>query len=222
MEHQQSRLQEWWLSLFRHFPNWIVFLVLSCIALPIRAWFPVTHAYILTGSNMEPTLHAQDRVWSDERLPLRSLHRSEIVLFYLPTEGQSDNNQPTVEPSFGVETREFNRPFEGGKLIKRIVGLPGEIVEISEGKVSINGHPLQESYSTIPPNYTMKPYRVPANHYFVLGDNRAASYDSHLYGAVHQELLIGRVWYQLWPPTCVRLFSPQTSTCNAQVAGRKS
>lgn len=86
------------------------------------------------------------------------------------------------------------------KLIKRIVGMPGETIELSRGRVYIDGELLEESYH---PSIGMRPYpptTIPANHYFLLGDNRDHSGDSRVWGAVSSKLLIGRVWVSVWPP----------------------
>ncbi len=78
-------------------------------------------------------------------------------------------------------------------LVRRVIGLPGETVKVVDGKVYINDQPLEENYLREKPNYLFAPVKIPSNSYFVLGDNRNNSYDSHVWGFVPQELIIGQV-----------------------------
>jgi signal peptidase I len=97
----------------------------------------------------------------------------------------------------------FNPPFESEyPFIKRVIGLPGETVEIKDGKVSINGTPLEEDkYINERPNYTMPATNISENEYFVLGDNRNNSNDSHNGWTVPRDNIIGKAWFVYWPPS---------------------
>jgi signal peptidase I len=86
-------------------------------------------------------------------------------------------------------------------FIKRVIGLPGDVVEIKNGTVFVNGIPLEEEYISAPPNYQMAPTEIPANEYFVLGDNRNNSNDSHTGWTVPRDKVIGKAWFTYWPPT---------------------
>jgi signal peptidase I len=95
----------------------------------------------------------------------------------------------------------FDPPFESSyPFIKRVIGLPGETVEIKEGKVFINGTPLDEEYIMAPPNDPMSAREVPDNEYFVLGDNRNNSTDSSKGWTVARDNIIGKAWFIYWPP----------------------
>lgn len=87
-----------------------------------------------------------------------------------------------------------------GDYIKRIIGLPGDTIEIKSRAVYINGTELNEPYVKDPPNYTFAPIKVPENKYFVLGDNRNNSNDSHSGWMVPRQNIIGKVWLSIWPP----------------------
>ena len=78
-------------------------------------------------------------------------------------------------------------------LIKRVIGLPGERVDVHQHSVFINGHRLSEPYVRVPAMYFFQPRRVPRAAYFVLGDNRNNSEDSHLFGSVPARDIVARV-----------------------------
>jgi signal peptidase I len=155
---------------------WLVLLP----ALTVFAWFFVDAAayaaflrvYFIPTGSMSPTLAAGDRIAVDSRPGLRP-RRGEVWVFSVPN---------------------------GGIWVKRIVGLPGETVEVSGGRVLVNGTPLAEPYLAAPTPYAMPPTRVGPDQYFVLGDNRKAAQDSHSLGPLHASRLLGRVQYRYWPP----------------------
>ena len=91
-----------------------------------------------------------------------------------------------------------NRPDDD--YVKRIIGLSGETVEIVNGQVFINGEPLDEPFQPNPGSYTTPPRVVPEGQVFVLGDNRNNSNDSHTWGPLPIENIVGRAWVSYWPP----------------------
>ena len=86
-----------------------------------------------------------------------------------------------------------------GDYIKRIIGLPGDTIEIKMGAVYVNDAKLDEPYIKDPPNYTYPLTKVPENNYFVLGDNRNISNDSHSGWMLPRQNIIGEVWLSIWP-----------------------
>jgi signal peptidase I len=84
-------------------------------------------------------------------------------------------------------------------FIKRIIGLPGEKVQVKGGKIYINDQPIAENYIQEPTNYQLGPVTVPPHSYFVLGDNRNNSYDSYYWGYVPRENIIGKATKRFWP-----------------------
>lgn len=96
----------------------------------------------------------------------------------------------------------FHPPFKSPKpFVKRIIGLPGETVQIISGKVYIDGQYLPEPYIKEPFTYSMPAMKIPEGMYFVLGDNRNVSDDSHIWGPVPRQNIIGKAWLSIWPPS---------------------
>ena len=87
----------------------------------------------------------------------------------------------------------FSHPTSPGQhLIKRVIGLPGETVEVRDHQVLVDGARLDEPYVAAAPTYQLAPLVVPPDQLFVLGDNRNNSYDSHIFGPIPRELVLGK------------------------------
>jgi len=135
--------------------------------------------YIPSGS-MEPTLQINDRLIIDKvGYRFGNPERGDIVVF---------------DPTDALLQQNFRDAF-----IKRVIGLPGETVEVKGGRVFINGRPLEEDYIAAKPDYQWGPEVVPEGSYLVLGDNRNSSYDSHYWGFVPRDRIIGRAIVRFWP-----------------------
>jgi signal peptidase I len=150
----------------------------AVLAIGIRQ-FIAEARYIPSGS-MLPTLQINDRLIVDKlSYRFETPQRGDIVVF---------------NPTPALEQQNFHEAF-----IKRVIGLPGDRVEVKTGQVVVNGQPLPENYLQEQPNYEFKPVTVPPNQYMVLGDNRNNSYDSHYWGFVPREKIIGRAVLRFWP-----------------------
>lgn len=159
----------------------------AVLALGIRT-FVAEARYIPSGS-MLPTLQIDDRLIVDKiSYHFRDVQRGDIVVFN-PTERLKEK---------------FKDAF-----IKRVIGLPGDKVEVSNGIVFVNDEPLPENYIAAAPDYVYGPVYVPENRYLVLGDNRNNSYDSHYWGFVPRDLIIGRAVARFWPPNRLGQIGPQ-------------
>jgi signal peptidase I len=150
------------------------------------------------GSSMEPGLSSGDYVLVNKaayaKIDLKQLAK------YLPF----------IEPGDQPQRFLFGRPERGDvvvfeyprdpsrEFIKRIIGVPGDTVEIDDGLVRVNGVALEEPYVN-GGHYDFARQVVPAGSYFVLGDNRDASSDSHVWGFVPEENIIGRALITYWP-----------------------
>ncbi|MGF1513556.1 MAG: signal peptidase I [Elainellaceae cyanobacterium] len=164
---------------------WVEFrntlLLSAVIALGIRH-FVFEARYIPTGS-MLPTLEINDRLIIEKMsYRFREPTRGDVVVFAAP------DSIKEKDPTFN------------DALIKRIVGLPGETIEVKEGKVFVDGEAIVENYINEVPNYVWGPQSVPEDSYLVLGDNRNNSYDSHFWGFLPDDNLIGRAAVRVWPP----------------------
>ncbi len=130
---------------------------------------------VVVGSSMEPNfVPGQRLVVNKLAYKFSEPERGDVIILHPPANVQVD-------------------------YIKRIVALPGDTVEIKGGIVYVNGKSLQEPYIVDPPGYTLKPLEVPERTYFVLGDNRNNSSDSHVWGPVPLENIIGKAWVTYWP-----------------------
>jgi len=148
------------------------------LAFGIRS-FVAEARYIPSGS-MLPTLQINDRLIIDKiSYDFRNPTRGDIVVF---------------SPTDALKKQNFKDAF-----IKRVIGLPGDKVEVKDGLVYVNAQPLQEKYIEDQPNYRFGPVSVPPNEYLVLGDNRNNSYDSHYWGFVPRTNIIGRAVIRFWP-----------------------
>jgi signal peptidase I len=142
------------------------------IALAIN--FFVAQPTLVRGYSMEPTLHQEERLLV-EKLSYR---------FHAPQRGDIVVLKVVQEPI---------------PLVKRVIGLPGETVEIRQGKVYVNGQHLDEPYLQQAPYGNMPARQVPAGSVFVLGDNRNNSNDSRYFGVVPLDDIVGKAWLRYWP-----------------------
>ncbi len=91
-------------------------------------------------------------------------------------------------------------------FVKRVIGIPGDEIDIHDGKVFVNGKERVGDIRTLPRGGLEFPLTVPENRYFVLGDNRNASNDSRAWGFVRADDIVGRVLARYWPPSSFKLF----------------
>ena len=188
----------------RIFADWVV-TIAGAVAIVLLVKAYVVNPYRIPSSSMEPTLHCavpgsqcearfSDRVLANRFVyHLRNPRRGEIIVFETPK---------VAEQRCGA----------GGTFVKRLVGLPGEKLEVrlirGDGYVFINGRRLKEPYVRADRRQVASSYgpvTVPANHYFMLGDNRESSCDSREWGSVPRDNLIGKVFATYWPPNRLNL-----------------
>lgn len=150
------------------------------LALFIRAF--VAEPRFIPSDSMLPTLEVGDRLVVEKvSYRFRPPATGEIIVFDPPQQLQ-------------IQGYAKDQAF-----IKRIIGTPGQTVQIQDGKVYLNGTPLQEDYIAEPPAYNMRPVKVPEDQLFVMGDNRNNSNDSHVWGFLPQQNIIGHACFRFWP-----------------------
>jgi signal peptidase I len=133
-----------------------------------------TGRFRIEGISMEPNLHNGEYVLIDKvSYMLHPPERGDVIVFMHP--GMPD-------------------------YIKRVIGLPGDTVEVRGGQVVVNGVILDEPYLNQPIHADLAAHQVEANRYFVMGDNRNNSSDSRSFGTVSMAEIIGRAWIVYWPP----------------------
>ena len=160
----------------------------AVLAFGIRS-FVAEARYIPSGS-MLPTLQINDRLIVDKlSYKFNTPKRGDIVVF---------------NPTATLEKQNFHDAF-----IKRVIGLPGDKVEVKAGRVYVNDKALREKYIEEEPQYNWGPKTVPPKSYLVLGDNRNNSYDSHYWGFVPGEKIIGKATVRFWPMNRVGEINPQ-------------
>jgi signal peptidase I len=132
--------------------------------------------YRIEGSSMEPNFHNGEYLLVNKlAYRLGEYQRGDVIVFKYP----------------GDTTKDY---------IKRVIGLPGDTIEIREGMLYVNDQLVAEPYQVMPMNYLTEPPRVvESGTLYVMGDNRPASSDTRDWGLLDQELVIGQAWLAIYP-----------------------
>ncbi len=168
-----------------------VVVVAIVVAVLLRTFVVAT--YSIPSGSMEPTLQIGDRILVDKlSYHLHGVDRSDIIVF----------STPPAEDCAGPRVAD---------LVKRVIGLPGETISLTNGRVSINGRVLAEPW--LPPQDQAETYpgpsdagyalhrafRIPSGDVYVMGDNRMESCDSRYWGPVPESTIVGKVDMRVWP-----------------------
>jgi signal peptidase I len=160
----------------------------------------VVQNFRVEGASMDPTLHTGQYLLINKVLYART-DGTVLDRFVSDTTPNDGVNFVFGGPQRG-EIIVFRSPGQADKdFIKRVIGLPGETVRIVNGQVFLNGRPIEEPYVKHRASYDLEQKTVPPGAYFVLGDNRPNSSDSHLGWFVPADNIIGKAWVSYWPPT---------------------
>ncbi len=160
--------------------NIVILAIALGLSLLIRTF--VAEPRFIPSDSMFPTLEINDRLVIEKvSYYLDSPQFGDIIVFTPPSQLQ--------EIGYGADQA----------FIKRIIGKPGQTIEVKNGRVYIDNQPQFERYIAEEPHYQLPPVKVPENSYFVMGDNRNDSNDSHVWGFLPQENIIGRAIFRFWP-----------------------
>jgi len=176
----------------------VIVVVALVVAVLLRTF--VVQTFYIPSESMQPTLQVGDRILVNKlSYHFHGVGRSDIVVFRRPPLEEKTCSGPLVND-----------------LVKRVIGLPGETISLSQGNVMINGKRLPEPWlpsgdQTGPgpgsaPFSLAKPYKVPAGEYFLMGDNRTYSCDSRYWGPIPRSLIVGKVDFRIWPLTRLGIF----------------
>lgn len=170
-----------WLRTWRSQQENLTLVVIAlCLALLIRVF--VAEPRYIPSDSMLPTLQIGDRLVVEKvSYRFHSPATGDIVVFDPPQQLQL----------LGYAKDQA--------FIKRVIGESGETVRIANGKVYLNSKSLQEDYIAEPPDYQWGPEQVPEGEFFVMGDNRNDSNDSHIWGFLPRQNIIGRASFRFWP-----------------------
>ncbi len=153
----------------------LVIAIVIAVVVIIFVYQPVK----VEGTSMMPGLVDQERIFVNKFIysfRIGEIQRGDLVVFWYPAD-------------------------QSKSYIKRVIGVPGDLVSIDRGAVRINGRPIQESY--VPreyrDTYSMPPLKVEPGHYFVLGDHRNSSNDSRSWGLVPRSCIYGKAVFVYWP-----------------------
>lgn len=160
--------------------NLTLIAIALCLALLIRTF--IAEPRYIPSESMVPTLYEGDRLVVEKV----------SYNFQQPTTGDIVVFRPPAE----LQRRGYPKDQA---FIKRVIGTPGEIISVNNGKVYLNGKALPEDYIAEPPNQPFPPVKVPENQFFVMGDNRNNSNDSRYWGFLPKENIIGRAVFRFWP-----------------------
>ena len=163
---------------------WVIELsetVLPAIVIAVLINLFLAQATRVYGHSMEPNLHTDQRLVVEKlSYRLHTPRRTDVVVLHIPDHSKE-------------------------LLIKRVIALPGETIQIKDGSVYIDGEVLDEPYLNVETRGSYGPLTIPPDCVFVMGDNRGASNDSRSFGPVPIQQVVGRAWVSYWP---IEVFGP--------------
>ena len=157
--------------------------------------------YIVTGDSMNPTLEDNQRVFVNKFIYFNatSINNSANDIFNKIRLNPQKGDVVVFDPPFPYDTT-------GKEFVKRVIGVPGDIVENNNGSILVNGKPFGNKFGSTPGFSESGKILIPTNYYYVLGDNRKKSNDSRNFGLISRSSIKGRVWIIYWPFSNLKFF----------------
>ncbi|MDE5124084.1 MAG: signal peptidase I [Trichodesmium sp. St19_bin1] len=179
----------WWLKIWQEQKENIKVVAIA-LSLSLLIRILIAEPRYIPSDSMMPTLEVGDRLVIEKvSYNFHPPETGDIIVFEPPQQLQR----------YGYAKSQA--------FIKRIIGLPGDTIRIEGGIVYINGQPLAENYIAETPEYTLPTsIKIPEEQYFVMGDNRNNSNDSHIWGFLPKKNIIGRAIFRFWPYQRIGLF----------------
>jgi signal peptidase I len=162
--------------------EWLIVLAIAVlVSLLVRTY--VFQTFSIPSGSMEPTLQVGDRILvSKLSVEFGTIHRGDILVFKAPPDVRSDCGDDVAD------------------LVKRVIGLPGDHLTSKGNTIYVNGSPLKQPWTHNEPIFRhIGRVTVPANHYFMMGDNEPNSCDSRYWGSIPRSSVIGKVFLRIWP-----------------------
>jgi len=188
----------------KQLPLWLEFPLLIGAALLIAVLIKtfLFQAFWIPSSSMEDTLQIYDRVLvSKISYEFSDISRLDVIVFDDPRAGFEQPDESALERAVRNLKESIGLATPQSEFIKRVIGVPGDIVQGTDGSVYVNGVPLVEPYLKQPelPIRDFGPIEVPEDHLFVMGDNRRASQDSRIFGPIPVDDVVGKAFVIIWP-----------------------
>lgn len=187
-------------------PFWVEFPILIVVALAVAILIKtfIFQAFYIPSSSMEDTLLINDRVMvSKLNYRIGDINRGDVIVFDDPRGGFEEPTETVLQSAIRNVLESVGLVTPRSEFIKRVIGLPGDVVEGHDGGVWVDGERLVEPYLKDPdyehPDFG--PVVVPDGMLFVMGDNRAASQDSRFFGPIPIDEVVGRAVVIIWPPS---------------------
>jgi signal peptidase I len=181
----------------------LVVIVAAALAFALLIQALLVKPYRIPSESMEPTLDVGERVLvSRVNYHLSDPDRGDIVVFHPPA--GADGNRCGVSHAPDQACSRPTPDRSSVNFIKRVVAVPGDTFSIQDGHAVVNGKVQKESFTKPCQGAGQctyaRPIKIPADHFFMMGDNRGASDDSRFWGPVPKKWIIGQAFFTYWPP----------------------